>query len=494
MKALSLLSFSCCTILSYTYGAVYETKTVGTGFSYTHSASANANNKVSYSANMATGLSGATSDYVGSYKSGVGAKAVLLKVIDLSGQTYLVLLKDSPEVAPGWAKSSWFGFFAKTTNPSIVYHENLGWLHLSQSEANSAWIYSDEIGWVWTPASHYPAVYMDNWKRWSYVRRPASGVTQLYDYGNNEWFPLGVRYDLSVVSEPSLGGYVFGRGTGSFKRWDSISLTAHPSSGYSFDKWGGGASGDQLQFTTEAIADLSVQAIFAMIPSGNAGGSHLVEAVNVMNHLTETEKRQAIVDLLFSGYSDNASLSLVSEVNTLPKNFDAGSFGNASATLTHDYFPGKLNSRWTYLDTSGKEWHSQATGIEAVHEVQTLRIDNLTPDGASSRWYAQGNAGDLWVLRETFFDGTENDVPWTFLPATPLEHWVVENLSFDGLTTISGIEQDVPFATSSLALEDGKSLEVRYDDGVSQRHDYFSPGFGLTMNGSLELTKYEPGP
>ena len=74
-------------------------------------------------------------------------------------------------------------------------------------------------------------------------------------------------------------------------------------------------------------------------------------------------------------------------------------------------------------------------------------------DGLSSRWYAQDNRGDLWVLRETFSDGRENQVPWVFLPAQPEQGWVVDDIGFDGLVSISKVDQD--------------SIEISYQSGTA---------------------------
>ena len=85
---------------NFLFGSLYQSVNLGTGFSL-QATSAVGGNGSTYSANLVTGLSGTTSDYVGSYKSDAGANAILLLVTDLSGTTYLVLLKDAPEVAPG---------------------------------------------------------------------------------------------------------------------------------------------------------------------------------------------------------------------------------------------------------------------------------------------------------------------------------------------------------------------------------------------------------
>ncbi len=72
------------------------------------------------------------------------------------------------------------------------------------------------------------------------------------------------QYTLSVSSSPSSGGYVSPSG-GTYDDGASVTLTAHPYSGYTFDHWGGSASGYSSSTSVTMNSDKSVTAYFEEI-------------------------------------------------------------------------------------------------------------------------------------------------------------------------------------------------------------------------------------
>ena len=56
-----------------------------------------------------------------------------------------VLLSDGAEVIPGWKRAGWFGFYFADFYP-WVYHENLGWLFVSEKTTEGAWFHRERSG------------------------------------------------------------------------------------------------------------------------------------------------------------------------------------------------------------------------------------------------------------------------------------------------------------------------------------------------------------
>ena len=71
-------------------------------------------------------------------------------------------------------------------------------------------------------------------------------------------------YTLSVIASPSGAGWVSPSG-GEYESGDQVTLTANPASGYTFDRWSGGASGTSPTIVITMFSDKSITANFKAI-------------------------------------------------------------------------------------------------------------------------------------------------------------------------------------------------------------------------------------
>ena len=113
----------------------------------------------------------------------------------------VVFLTDGIEQAslPGWKRAGWFGYFFSNFYPWI-FHENLGWVYVSQKDMQSAWFHHRQLGWIWTKPEQFPALYRDSDYTdnvngsWIYLDR-AVGPTRYYDYAKKQWLVIENNID-----------------------------------------------------------------------------------------------------------------------------------------------------------------------------------------------------------------------------------------------------------------------------------------------------------
>lgn len=73
-------------------------------------------------------------------------------------------------------------------------------------------------------------------------------------------------YTLSIIASPSGAGWVSPSG-GEYEFSDQVTLTANPASGYTFDRWSGGASGTSPTIVITMFSDKNITAYFEAIPT-----------------------------------------------------------------------------------------------------------------------------------------------------------------------------------------------------------------------------------
>jgi hypothetical protein len=236
------------------------------------------------------------------------SKAIMIDYIHEQAGEDAVLLTDGVEVIPGWKRAGWFGFYFADFYP-WVFHENLGWLFVSEKSMEGAWFHRERLGWVWTSPEVFPNLYMIEKNEWVYLDNNYP-FTVLFDYQRMEWFLPDVDLYVTGSSNPGKGGYI--KGLGNYQRSEIATIEAVPESGYLFVEWRGGLSGTDPVQRLEMYEDFEVEAIFEPIISPNASPaekiSNALKAIQSMDHLSTEEKQQSLVELLLFGKSSTAGI------------------------------------------------------------------------------------------------------------------------------------------------------------------------------------------
>ena len=97
----------------------------------------------------------------------------------------VVLLSEGVSASAGWKQAGWFGYYFSESYPWI-YHSNLGWIYVSESETTGVWLYREPLGWLWTNPSTYPYLYRNESSNWLYLDRE-HGPIRYYDYSTSNW-------------------------------------------------------------------------------------------------------------------------------------------------------------------------------------------------------------------------------------------------------------------------------------------------------------------
>jgi hypothetical protein len=97
----------------------------------------------------------------------------------------VVLLSEGVSASAGWKQAGWFGYYFSQSYPWI-YHPNLGWIYVSESETTGLWLYREPLGWLWTNPSTYPYLYKNESSNWLYLDRE-HGPIRYYDYSTSNW-------------------------------------------------------------------------------------------------------------------------------------------------------------------------------------------------------------------------------------------------------------------------------------------------------------------
>jgi hypothetical protein len=114
-------------------------------------------------------------------------KVFTITVTDKTEKTTetVVLLLEGVSISAGWKEAGWFGFYYAQYYP-WVYHENLGWIYVSEDVSNGAWFHREKLGWLWTNPSRYPHFFRSSDSNWLFLdvgHKP----TRYYDYSIPSW-------------------------------------------------------------------------------------------------------------------------------------------------------------------------------------------------------------------------------------------------------------------------------------------------------------------
>lgn len=237
--------------------------------------------------------------------------AYLMLLTDVITGDSAVLLTEGADLGGGWMRAGWFGVYNANSYP-WVFHPNLGWVYVTEDRETGTWLHRANMEWLWTKPRLFPSMYVAKRQEWTFLDM-AQYRTTFYDYGYDEWFEADRLYSILGGAVPGQGGSV--AGLGYYYRWDPVVLEARASDNYKFVGWGVDLDGAEPVHTFEAVKDMQVEASFLAIPSANSSAQEVVSgAVQVlekMDHLTETEKKKSLAELLIFGKSATSGLSIV---------------------------------------------------------------------------------------------------------------------------------------------------------------------------------------
>jgi hypothetical protein len=226
--------------------------------------------------------------------------------------TFLDDLSDSSPIqgSDGWWESSWMGAFYAESYPWI-YHQDLGWLFVHLDSPLGSWMYHPRLGWLWTMPNVFPHLFLSKRNQWFHVNQ-STAKTTIYDYQEEEWFEPDTPIRIFAEEESHLGGRVTGYGY--YYRWDTVILEAQANANYNFVGWSGDINSMEPNIEFEALRDLKIDASFLAITSVNSSANETLENINnvlnKMEHLSDSEKKRSIAELLIFGTSPTSGLSI----------------------------------------------------------------------------------------------------------------------------------------------------------------------------------------
>ena len=237
--------------------------------------------------------------------------AYLMLLTDVITGDSAVLLTEGADLGGGWMRAGWFGVYNANSYP-WVFHPNLGWVYVTEDRETGTWLHRANMEWLWTKPRLFPSMYVSKRQEWTFLDM-AQYRTTFYDYGYDEWFEADRLYSILGGAVPGQGGSV--AGLGYYYRWDPVVLEARASDNYKFVGWGVDLDGAEPVHTFEAVKDMQVEASFLAIPSANSSAQEVVsgavQVLDKMDHLTETEKKKSLAELLIFGKSVTSGLSIV---------------------------------------------------------------------------------------------------------------------------------------------------------------------------------------
>ena len=95
----------------------------------------------------------------------------------------------STEMSSHWKKNNWFGGFYSRTYPWL-YHENLGWCYIHETDSTHFWIWRNDNGWIWSSSHFFPYAYSDQEQGWLYfdLENKNPFPFRYYNFHSARWF------------------------------------------------------------------------------------------------------------------------------------------------------------------------------------------------------------------------------------------------------------------------------------------------------------------
>ena len=160
----------------------------------------------------------------------------------------------------------------------------------------------------------FPYLYLNKRDSWTYLS-PERSKTTIYDYDEAEWFEPDTPIEIIGINDLPAGGEILD--SGSYYRWDTVTLEARPNHNYNFAGWSGDFISMDPKIEFEALRHVEVKASFLALASGNTSSTEVIngarEILNQMEHLTDAEREKSLAELLIYGKSSTSGLSIIKE-------------------------------------------------------------------------------------------------------------------------------------------------------------------------------------
>lgn len=206
------------------------------------------------------------------------------------------------EVAKNWKSKSWFGLYF--TDPVLkpwIYHTQLGWLYVGESDFRGIWLWHPRIGWFWTNEDSYTHVYLQKIEDWIFVNR-ASKPLLIYDFAESEWFNPEKALKIDVQTTPAYSGEVI-LNKKTYFRWDSLIASATAFPDYEFIGWNGSIVYPLANIELQITKDMTINAEFRQKQKMFSSSKEAISVISGRDDLTPTNKQEALADLLIFGFS-----------------------------------------------------------------------------------------------------------------------------------------------------------------------------------------------
>jgi hypothetical protein len=304
----------------------------------------------------------------------------------------------------------------------------------------------------------------------------------------------------TVALSPSIADNKYEEGT-------SVTLTAHPSSGYLFDHWSGDSSGDTNPVTIIMDDDKSVVAHFvetsdeqySLEITSEKGGSVLTPGEGTFHY--QAAEKVILVVSPNNGYEFD---KWTGDVDTVDDTDDHSTFiimdGNKSITANFDKIDTTTSEQYS-LEISSTEGGSVTMPGEGTFRYDAADIVKLVarPDDGYKfdGWTGDTDAvADIDDATTTIEMDDDKSIGATFTAVTPgisPAQFNFSNLLVAPVDVISGQQVKISIEAANNGGTTGERTAVLYINGVVEDSRTVRVGPGLTQDVSFLLNKIKSG-